>query len=220
MLLHSTLGCSLFVENNPSFIHFLASIPVARVRWRSNDELELALGQACGDIVQAIQALKESRSSPTQELQERLLNLRTVLDECESYSVSNNLQFLFVRAQLQVDDALRLIFPEIGPKYSRYHPAKVTRGMDVKPNPAIYAKLEYVELGPLKVPRIFNGLWQLSSPAWGSASLYKQHMTLQQLFSVGLVSTDMADHYVSHPCLKPFGEILFTFENRETRSSC
>lgn len=176
----------------------MAAIPLARVHWRSNDELEFALAQACGDIVQAIQALKESRTCPTEHLRDRLLNLSSVIDECESYSVSNNLHFLFVRAQLQVNDVLRLIFSEIGPKASCLNSVGVNSEIDEGLNLASYAKLEYVQLGSLKVPRIFNGLWQLSSPAWGSASLYKQHKALRQLVSVGLIATDMADHYVSY----------------------
>lgn len=31
------------------------------------------------------------------------------------------------------------------------------------------APLETFQLGPFTVPRLFNGLWQLSSNAWGSA---------------------------------------------------
>lgn len=176
----------------------MAAIPLARVRWRSNDELEFALAQACGDIVQAIQALKESRPCPTEHLRDRLLSLSSVIDECESYSVSNNLHFLFVRAQLQVNDVLRLIFPEVGPKACRFDPVEAACETNDDVKIALHARLEYVELGSLKVPRIFNGLWQLSSPAWGSASLYKQHKALRQLVSVGLVATDMADHYVSY----------------------
>lgn len=40
------------------------------------------------------------------------------------------------------------------------------------------APLETFQLGPLAVPRLFNGLWQLSSNAWGSApgSRVRRHM--------------------------------------------
>ncbi|THU97555.1 Aldo/keto reductase [Dendrothele bispora CBS 962.96] len=56
-------------------------------------------------------------------------------------------------------------------------------------------KLEYFYLGSIKVPRLFNGLWQMSSPAWGSASSLKQELALTQLVRNGLIATDMADHY-------------------------
>lgn len=33
--------------------------------------------------------------------------------------------------------------------------------------------MEYTQLGPLSVPRLFIGLWQLSSNAWGTAPVSK-----------------------------------------------
>lgn len=33
--------------------------------------------------------------------------------------------------------------------------------------------MEHFQLGPLTVPRIFMGLWQLSSNAWGTAPVAK-----------------------------------------------
>lgn len=38
--------------------------------------------------------------------------------------------------------------------------------------PANHA-LEYFSLGPFELPRIWTGLWQLSSNAWGSAPASK-----------------------------------------------
>ena len=58
--------------------------------------------------------------------------------------------------------------------------------------------LETWNLGPFTVPRLFNGLWQLSSPAWGSGSAEKQDSDLVRLVEAGLVATDMADHYVAY----------------------
>ncbi|KAJ3731598.1 aldo/keto reductase [Lentinula guzmanii] len=183
------------IESLPYFTHFMSCIPLAQTQWQPNDKLESALEEACGDIVQAIQALKELRSTPTEELRECLLSLNSSIKNCDAYSVSNNLQFPFVRAQLQVDDALHLIFPD-----ARLHHYPIDHGLKlnkrgVNPDIATYANLEHVELGPLKVPRIFNGLWQLSSPAWGTASIYKQHVDFEQLIRIGFVATDMADHY-------------------------
>lgn len=33
----------------------------------------------------------------------------------------------------------------------------------------------HAQLGPFKVPRVFNGLWQLSSEAWGVTDTTKVH---------------------------------------------
>ncbi|TRM64713.1 NADP-dependent oxidoreductase domain-containing protein [Schizophyllum amplum] len=57
------------------------------------------------------------------------------------------------------------------------------------------ACIEQFKLGPCTAPRLFNGLWQMSSPAWGSASSAKQDIALTELVRCGLVGTDMADHY-------------------------
>ncbi|KIP10959.1 hypothetical protein PHLGIDRAFT_11032 [Phlebiopsis gigantea 11061_1 CR5-6] len=64
------------------------------------------------------------------------------------------------------------------------------------------APLETVQLGPLVVPRLFNGLWQLSSNAWGSApgSRVRRHMA--QYAEHGY--TAFADHYGSAELL--FGQ--------------
>ncbi|KAL1680306.1 NADP-dependent oxidoreductase domain-containing protein [Schizophyllum commune] len=58
-----------------------------------------------------------------------------------------------------------------------------------------YSCIEQFKLGPHTAPRLFNGLWQMSSPAWGSASSAKQDIALTELVRCGLVGTDMADHY-------------------------
>jgi hypothetical protein len=46
--------------------------------------------------------------------------------------------------------------------------------------------IETFQLGPHQMPRVFNGLWQLSSPAWGSASAESQEAALAELIELGL----------------------------------
>ncbi|KAJ3760630.1 aldo/keto reductase [Lentinula raphanica] len=184
------------IESFPYFTHFISSIPLAHAQWHPNDPLFSALKQACGDIVQAIQALKETRPKSTEELRERLLSLSNAISNCESYCLSNSLHFPFARAQLQVVDALQLIFPDAHLRQHHFNcVTNATGTMDVNVDGLTYDILEHIQLGPLKVPRILNGLWQLSSPAWGTASLDKQHTDFEQLIRAGFVATDMADHY-------------------------
>ena len=57
-------------------------------------------------------------------------------------------------------------------------------------------KVETFELGPINAPRLLNGLWQLSSPAWGSSTSEQQEQAIAQLVEAGLTMADMADHYV------------------------
>lgn len=59
--------------------------------------------------------------------------------------------------------------------------------------------VETFAMGPCRMPRLLNGLWQLSSPAWGSGSADSQERALAQLVEAGLSAADMADHYVRFP---------------------
>ncbi|THU94715.1 Aldo/keto reductase, partial [Dendrothele bispora CBS 962.96] len=60
-------------------------------------------------------------------------------------------------------------------------------------------------------PKLLNGLWQMSSSAWGSASHLEQRTAFVKLIESGLVAADMADHYgdaelvwgVLRNCLEP-----------------
>lgn len=57
--------------------------------------------------------------------------------------------------------------------------------------------IETTQLGPLTVPRVFNGLWQLSSPAWGTAPVSKVRQGMKRYVDAGFSAFDMADHYGS-----------------------
>jgi predicted oxidoreductase len=54
---------------------------------------------------------------------------------------------------------------------------------------------ETFQLGSRCLPRLFSGLWQLSSPAWGAASITKILQQFTQYTQNGLTAFDMADHY-------------------------
>ncbi|KAI1476198.1 Aldo/keto reductase [Daldinia eschscholtzii] len=55
--------------------------------------------------------------------------------------------------------------------------------------------METFQLGAFDIPRLFNGLWQLSSPSWGSGTAQSQEAALLRAVEYGLTATDMADHY-------------------------
>jgi len=54
---------------------------------------------------------------------------------------------------------------------------------------------ETFELAGRRLPRIFSGLWQLSSPAWGSAPASEIFNQFSLHVSSGFTAFDMADHY-------------------------
>lgn len=50
-------------------------------------------------------------------------------------------------------------------------------------------------LGRRTIPRIFSGLWQMSSPAWGTAPTSKIVDQISRHVQSGFTAFDMADHY-------------------------
>ncbi|KAI0812576.1 NADP-dependent oxidoreductase domain-containing protein [Irpex lacteus] len=69
--------------------------------------------------------------------------------------------------------------------------------------------LETFRLGSLVVPRLWNGLWQLSSNAWGSAPSTKIRRHMAQYASQGYIA--FADHYGSAELL--FGQFRQSLPN-------
>lgn len=179
------------------------------MRWSNGDALEHTLEQAAGDVVQAIQALKESSPAPTPALRTLLLDLRAALISCETYCRTERLSYPFGRARSQVEDGFRLLFPDsVIPKptsassdsessFPSTSKCLLPAQSPIADSPSDPLALEHVQLGALRVPRLFSGLWQMSSPAWGAASSEKVDAALAELVGAGLVATDMADHYVS-----------------------
>lgn len=157
--------------------------------------MESAILQFGGDTVQAVQALKESRPDLTAELEGRLEDLLSSFMECRAYCKSQEmLRFPFSRAERQVRDVLYSLQTQRGrPNGEEAEISAPSLSLSLSNRSE---KVEKFKLGPIKAPRLLNGLWQLSSPAWGSTTSEQQEQALAQLVETGLTMADMADHYV------------------------
>ncbi|KAG4222573.1 hypothetical protein PC116_g28953 [Phytophthora cactorum] len=148
-----------------------------------------------GDVVQAVQALKESCPEPNPKLLDSVKGLVAGLGDCRRYcaDLQPSLPFPFVRATRQVYDVLVVLFPEYAAT------ANGTKKLELAIPIKTVEKhaMETFQLGAFDVPRLFNGLWQLSSPSWGSGTAQSQEEALLRAVEYGLTATDMADHYVS-----------------------
>ncbi|KAI0468554.1 putative aryl-alcohol dehydrogenase [Xylaria cf. heliscus] len=175
--------------------HFVSSLRAARAGWTAGSGLHQALGGFAGDIVQAIQALKESNPPKSEDLESQLLKLYSSLQECRDYCKGYEPQALdypFQRSERQVADVLYLFYPHRStrPTEDETKGESATR-LEISAGQATETFL----LGPFQVPRLFNGFWQLSSPAWGAGSSDSQDSALSQLLRAGFTAADMADHY-------------------------
>ncbi|KAH6646278.1 aldo/keto reductase [Truncatella angustata] len=187
-------SCKLAAESLRYLIHFIESIQLGGARWESDSDLEAVLEKFGGDVVQAVQALKESKPEPTEALEDQLLKLWTALKDCQTYCENTKpepLIYPLTRAERQVKDVIGFLFPN-GTSLSLLID---TLSSQILVDLSKQGDTEMFALGPYQVPRLFNGLWQLSSPAWGSGTAEKQAAALKHLVEYGLTSTDMADHY-------------------------
>lgn len=146
-----------------------------------------------GDIVQAIQALKETKPEPTTDLNACLHELLLSLENTHTHCHTRGLEYHFVRCERQLRDVLMLLFPDLSRNTTPFAAAPIellTSSLESS------KQIQKIALGPYEVPRLFNGFWQLSSPAWGSGTAEAQDKALIHLVESGLVAADMADHYV------------------------
>ncbi|KAI1115653.1 putative aryl-alcohol dehydrogenase [Nemania sp. NC0429] len=175
--------------------HFISSIPDACASWTVGSDLHKALEAFAGDIVQAIQALKETNPPKDEILESQLIKLHSSLQECRQYCEAHEpraLEYPFQRSERQVADVLHIFYPSHSTKpISDTSDDGPAGQLDISAGQAA----ETFALGPFQLPRLFNGFWQLSSPAWGAGSADSQDAALGQLIRAGFTAADMADHY-------------------------
>ncbi|RYP66243.1 hypothetical protein DL771_007895 [Monosporascus sp. 5C6A] len=117
------------------------------------------MGGHVEDIIQAAQALKESKPEPTGELETSLVDLWLSLKELRTYCNDvrpESLAYPFSRPEMQVREALCCLYLE------RPHVKKF-------------------RLGSYHFSRLLKGLWQLSSPARASGTAEEQRTALARL---------------------------------------
>ncbi|KAI1167094.1 putative aryl-alcohol dehydrogenase [Nemania serpens] len=179
----------------PYLDHFVSSISHAHATWTVGSDLHKALEAFAGDIVQAIQALKESNPPKDEILESQLIKLHSSLQECRQYCEAHEPQALaypFQRSERQVADVLHIFYPSHSTSPTPDEKdGDSARQLDI----AVGQAAETFALGAFKLPRLFNGFWQLSSPAWGAGSADSQDAALVQLLRAGFTAADMADHY-------------------------
>jgi hypothetical protein len=176
-----------------------------------NDQLGKFFSSIDGDIVQAVTAVQKelltgsgSRAMTASE-QEVIKSLRNILSSWSSSRQDPELRFAFARgftrlAELEGGGSLQ----------------SQKRQISTQPSRTKTQISETVQLGSLNVPRMFAGLWQFSSPAWGTASSTQINADFRKHVDAGFTAygarsfcsqcriddlptnnsdLDMADHY-------------------------
>lgn len=193
--MRSTIGCGLVVEALPLLTYVIEEFAGVEAYGLGlqEDDLERSLAALDGDIVQALTAVQKrlfskqgSRSLDTDE--EALLGkLLKVLSQVQQNAVA-------VRRPSYFERSIPVLHKMIGEptmeskstlSQSGHHIVEIQTS-----KPA-----ETFSLKTFELPRLFSGLWQLSSPSWGSASQSQIITQFMEYISNGFTAFDMADHY-------------------------
>ncbi|KAJ5087269.1 hypothetical protein N7456_010885 [Penicillium angulare] len=188
------LGCGLCYEALPVLQSTVEAIGpfVALTEGDTTNETSLSyqVTQLDGVIVQAVTAVQKSLVSSTgsrnlSENETQLLEgLLETLTNCKVASEKQSQLFLLHRGLETVEDFL--------------HPKTFVHSTGIIAPPStkdLFKISETFSVNGVNLPRIFTGLWQLSSPAWGSAPQSKIMEQFSKYVESGLTAFDMADHY-------------------------
>lgn len=175
------------------------AIPLLQTIVEQVSQIQLVSGQSAivdqiagvdGDMVQAITAVQktlfvETGSRELFETERQPLDaLLKSLVACKASWEKNAQPFVLERG---LEATIDLVNPSLASS-----PASNTELVSQKPPPSIS---ETFEMAGIQLPRVFSGLWQLSSPAWGSAPRSKIMQQFSKHVESGLTAFDMADHY-------------------------
>ncbi|KAF7555945.1 hypothetical protein G7Z17_g1769 [Cylindrodendrum hubeiense] len=159
------------------------------------DESENFLASVDGDIVQTMTAVQKSlfvitgvrKLSDDENLLLETLYLSLV--NCQKVSRDMKQEYPYIRGL----DATSNVFGVAQPIDTTLDSTSLNEEASKVPLPVEIK--ETFQLKDRKIPRIFSGLWQMSSPAWGAAPTSKIVNQFSKHVQGGFTAFDMADHY-------------------------
>lgn len=189
------MGCGFGFES----VELLTSViqQIHNLEWdekTTGEEFLDILATIDGDVVQSITAVQKllltssgMRPMNTED-SKAIATLREVLHACRSIAIARGQDFPFDRGLC----SLEKLIEGTGSETQRLQKNEIRRTNGFQSSKSA---LESFQLGPAEVPRMFMGLWQFSSPAWGTASRSKIDRHFRKHVDSGLIAYDMADHY-------------------------
>ncbi|KAK2002617.1 aldo/keto reductase [Colletotrichum falcatum] len=143
-----------------------------------------------GDIVQIMTAVEKTllAASRTHLLDdERTLvgSLHQNLADCKTATDEKSMEYPYGRALFSTSMLLGLPLPTFD----------AATGLETGHGTGPVEARETFEMNGRMLPRVFTGLWQMSSPSWGSAPSSKIMAQFSKYLEAGMSAFDMADHY-------------------------
>ncbi|KAK5049874.1 hypothetical protein LTR84_003992 [Exophiala bonariae] len=166
-----------------------------------------------GDIVQALTAVQKSLNQPSGQREltrgefEELDDLFRSLVLCRDRWDAEKQEFLFERSLGVIAGVLGKEMESRDEAYSQKDNEHLTYSNGSR-------TIETFQLGEKALPRLFSGLWQLSSPSWGVAPKSKIFSQFWRFVGQGFTAYDMADHYGDAEIL--FGKFRAIYSRPDT----
>jgi aryl-alcohol dehydrogenase-like predicted oxidoreductase len=195
--LRSAIGCGLVLESFPilnRIVEESINLTDGHTVPRSN-ELDSSLASVDGDIVQALTAiqkrlLSDNGSRDMNEEEEPAMNsLFDSLLRCRQIWLVSAHDFPFERSTVVL---ATMLGRESGIPALTYQNGPYQDQTTERKTPT---SLETFRIKETELPRLFAGLWQLSSPSWGTASQAQMFKQFAEYIAGGFTAFDMADHY-------------------------
>ncbi|KAK1671331.1 aldo/keto reductase [Colletotrichum godetiae] len=188
------LGCGLSLESLPLITRVVrGGIKLLIVPETTKENTTAVLASVDGDIVQIMTAIEKrllaaARESLLEDERDAVTSLHKSLVECRVSIEEKGLEYPYARALF----ATSMLLGEPLPVFNL--PSSDSSGLCASLPGPVDAK-EMFEMNGFRLPRLFTGLWQMSSPSWGSAPTSKIIAQFSKHMEVGLSAFDMADHY-------------------------
>jgi len=195
--LRCAIGCGLVLDSFPILNRIvLESVDlVYRLTVPHSTELKHGLASVDGDIVQALTAIQKRLLSDNgsrdlnEEERPAMDSLFDSLLWCHQVWFDAVQDFPFERStavlatMLGRESSVPTLAHQNGPCQSQITGRKTS------------TSIETFRVKGIELPKLFAGLWQLSSPSWGTASQTQMFKQFAEYIAGGFTAFDMADHY-------------------------
>lgn len=188
------LGCGLSLESISLMTRVVrGGIKLLVDPETTKEETTAVLASVDGDIVQIMTAVEKrllaaARENLQDDERDAVTNLHEALIECRAIIEEKELEYPYTRALFATSMLLGVPLPVFD------MPSIGSSGLCASLPGSVDAK-ELFEMNSFRLPRLFTGLWQMSSPSWGSAPTSKIIAQFSKHMEAGLTAFDMADHY-------------------------
>jgi hypothetical protein len=187
------MGCGYGFESMELLIEVLQQIH--GLQWdestREGEDFMDTLAVVDGDLVQAVTAVQKTLLTPQgvkpMSIKDAkvVAGLKEALSSCQASASIGGQSFAFERGLSCLDKLINSTSQMSFAKSQNRVPA-------MQEFESSKIALESFQLGTAVVPRIFMGLWQFSSPAWGTASRLKIDKHFRQHVDAGLIAYGMS----------------------------